>query len=92
MPPISSLPPFMVGAAVDWCATMSSLDASLRYNQCYAAARSALERLWPLAFPGGCIHFKYGAVEYIKRVNNTPFFILEKKKIGEKRLWLGDKP
>ncbi|GKE27136.1 hypothetical protein Tco_1442520, partial [Tanacetum coccineum] len=27
--PISSLPPFMVGGAVDWCVMMSSLDASL---------------------------------------------------------------
>ncbi|GKA76173.1 probable protein phosphatase 2C 11, partial [Tanacetum coccineum] len=28
-PPISLLPPFMVGGAVDWCVMMSSLDASL---------------------------------------------------------------
>ncbi|GJZ97708.1 hypothetical protein Tco_0670161 [Tanacetum coccineum] len=28
-PPISSLSPFMVGGAVDWCVMMSSLDASL---------------------------------------------------------------
>nr|GEW04295.1 DNA-directed RNA polymerases IV and V subunit 2-like [Tanacetum cinerariifolium] len=32
-----------------------------------AAAVSALERLRPLAFPGGGTHFKYGAAEYIER-------------------------
>nr|GEY62493.1 hypothetical protein [Tanacetum cinerariifolium] len=33
MPLIYSLPSFMVGTPVDCCAMMSSLDASLRYNQ-----------------------------------------------------------
>ncbi|GKB03476.1 reverse transcriptase [Tanacetum coccineum] len=43
-PPISSLSPFMVGGAVDWCVMMSSLDASLSVGRSFIAVKELVRK------------------------------------------------
>ncbi|GJV39253.1 hypothetical protein Tco_1417693 [Tanacetum coccineum] len=61
-PPISSLPPFMVGGAVDWCVMMSSLDASLSVPLFRRPLFNAPEFTWSIdysTFGDGFHYFFY---------------------------------
>nr|GEX70648.1 hypothetical protein [Tanacetum cinerariifolium] len=100
MLPVSSLPPFMVGTAVDWCARMSSLinivivvvvvnDASLHItvkNKGSEVIRILARQIFRFAVMAGLLQKNHDGIQvsYLRNISDNQLKRLEEKHLCQK--------